>query len=384
MPIRKKLDDQQEREVAVSYLCRVSTEYIGRKWGVSDATVKNNIVGKRSLEWNDPLVEFYRETNPRERLTNSAHLYLVFHDKEIPQRELIDLKRDGRICEAVDDDVYAPMIKKIIENTALEDFVVSTNGLEMLINAIFGRRNKEWNIVKPLIVDSLYEEYQKAGKISLNNIYKDVKDFLISKIKYGGIGITPRKAEVIHEALEEALTERERDVLSLRFGLYDGKMRKLREIGKKYNLSGERIREIESKALRKLTRPKTSRKLKILTGLATDSDVENYLVELEKEQERKKWYKELYPIIEKDVISRIPYLKDEETQEPSILDGDIEELELSVRTDNCLRSAGIKTMRELVQKTEEELLRIKNFGRKSLLDVKYSLSELGIELRKGF
>ena len=67
------------------------------------------------------------------------------------------------------------------------------------------------------------------------------------------------------EELEEVLgtlTEREQKVLILRFGLEDGRARTLEEVGKEFNVTRERIRQIEAKALRKLRHPSRSRKLK--------------------------------------------------------------------------------------------------------------------------
>ena len=60
----------------------------------------------------------------------------------------------------------------------------------------------------------------------------------------------------------ETLHERERKVLSLRFGLEDGRARTLEEVGREFNVTRERIRQIEAKALRKLRHPSRSRKLK--------------------------------------------------------------------------------------------------------------------------
>jgi DNA-directed RNA polymerase subunit alpha len=61
----------------------------------------------------------------------------------------------------------------------------------------------------------------------------------------------------------------------------------------------------------------------------------------------------------------------------------IEELSLSVRSYNCLKREGINTVAELVQKTEQELMDIRNFGQKSIDEVKAKLDELGLELREG-
>ena len=70
---------------------------------------------------------------------------------------------------------------------------------------------------------------------------------------------------LLREQLEEVLntlTDREKKVLSLRFGLEDGRGRTLEEVGKEFNVTRERIRQIEAKALRKLRHPTRSRKLR--------------------------------------------------------------------------------------------------------------------------
>lgn len=73
------------------------------------------------------------------------------------------------------------------------------------------------------------------------------------------------------------------------------------------------------------------------------------------------------------------------SEQPSValnenLDKSVEELELSVRSYNCLRNANIRTIRELVQKSEGEMLRTKNFGRKSLNEIKEILISMGLNL----
>ncbi len=62
------------------------------------------------------------------------------------------------------------------------------------------------------------------------------------------------------------------------------------------------------------------------------------------------------------------------------LDRSVSELELSVRAVNCLKSAGVRTIGELVLRTEEEMLRTKNFGRKSLDEIKEALKNMGLSL----
>ena len=59
----------------------------------------------------------------------------------------------------------------------------------------------------------------------------------------------------------------------------------------------------------------------------------------------------------------------------------IDDLDLSVRSNNCLRRAGINTVDELFQKTEEDMMKVRNLGRKSLDEVKKKLADLGLALR---
>ncbi|MEH6937665.1 DNA-directed RNA polymerase subunit alpha [Bacillus sp. JJ664] len=72
----------------------------------------------------------------------------------------------------------------------------------------------------------------------------------------------------------------------------------------------------------------------------------------------------------------------EEDQKDKVLEMTIEELDLSVRSYNCLKRAGINTVQELANKTEEDMMKVRNLGRKSLEEVKHKLEELGLGLRK--
>jgi DNA-directed RNA polymerase subunit alpha len=87
------------------------------------------------------------------------------------------------------------------------------------------------------------------------------------------------------------------------------------------------------------------------------------------------------------------FINFDETEEPTVVDApkeepkwnenlfrSVDELELSVRSANCLQNANIKTIGDLVQKTEAEMLKTKNFGRKSLKEIKEILAEMGLSL----
>jgi len=71
----------------------------------------------------------------------------------------------------------------------------------------------------------------------------------------------------------------------------------------------------------------------------------------------------------------------EEDDKEKVLEMNIDELELSVRSYNCLKRAGINTVEELINKTPEEMMKVRNLGRKSLDEVFGKLKELGLELK---
>ena len=72
----------------------------------------------------------------------------------------------------------------------------------------------------------------------------------------------------------------------------------------------------------------------------------------------------------------------EENQKEKALEMTIEELELSVRAFNCLKRAAINTVEELTQRSEEDMMKVRNLGKKSLDEVKHKLEELGLSLRQ--
>lgn len=71
----------------------------------------------------------------------------------------------------------------------------------------------------------------------------------------------------------------------------------------------------------------------------------------------------------------------EEDKKEKVLDTTIEELDLSVRSYNCLKRANINTVQELIQRNEEEMMKVRNLGRKSLEEVQQKLEALGLSLR---
>ena len=120
-----------------------------------------------------------------------------------------------------------------------------------------------------------------------------------------------------------------------------------REIGDVCHLSAERIRQIVKKAERKLRNPTRFNFIRY----GYEGNVER-----------------LTP----------KYELTEEDRRADLLNTEIEEMDFSVRTFNCLKRAGINTVQELTQKTEDEMIKIRNLGKKSLDEVKNKLEEMGL------
>lgn len=83
---------------------------------------------------------------------------------------------------------------------------------------------------------------------------------------------------------------------------------------------------------------------------------------------------------EEEPIEEVEEVDEEKEKMRELLNRSVEEMELSVRSSNCLKTANIKTIGELVSKSENEMLRYRNFGRKSLNEIKDNLTVMGLGL----
>lgn len=93
-------------------------------------------------------------------------------------------------------------------------------------------------------------------------------------------------------------------------------------------------------------------------------------------------YLDLFISLTESYPQEVTLVEKEENKKDKLLEMTIEELDLSVRSYNCLKRAGIHTTYELAQKTEEEMMKVRNLGRKSLEEVTSKLKELDLSLRK--
>ena len=88
----------------------------------------------------------------------------------------------------------------------------------------------------------------------------------------------------------------------------------------------------------------------------------------------------LFTDLSDSIGSRSTVVEKVETQRDKVLEMTIEELDLSVRSFNCLKRANINTVEDLISKTEDEMIKVRNLGRKSLEEVEHKLAMMGLSL----
>lgn len=167
------------------------------------------------------------------------------------------------------------------------------------------------------------------------------------------------------------LTEREQGVLMCRFH----RNLTLEQTGKEYGVSRERIRQVEAKAIRKLRHPSKENMMKAVPLTELQAEHKEYF----KLQQDYEWLKKAFETLtaqkaEPGVI--IPM-----AEQAAALETPLEELDLSGRSHNCLRRAGKNTLREITEMTHDELMGVRNLGRKSYEEVIAKLKAYGLKMK---
>jgi hypothetical protein len=181
----------------------------------------------------------------------------------------------------------------------------------------------------------------------------------------------------IMQSLDEKFPDRSySEILTMRFNLDGEGIRIFRKIGEQFHVSAERIRQKEKKALRLLRHPSRRWRLMRLFRSVLEEQLEDVL-----DAKRQLEY-ELSQIKEWKRSEEAKAKREDFLNGRSVWDVSIDELYLTVRADSCLYSSGIDTLGKLLQKTVADLLEIKNFGRRSLWNVKEKLDENGFSLAK--
>jgi hypothetical protein len=168
------------------------------------------------------------------------------------------------------------------------------------------------------------------------------------------------------------LNEREQDVLKRRFS----EKLTLRAVGKIHGLTQERARQIEAKALRKLRMP-SLKNMFVAVPLTEIKEQNIEYQKLSREHELLATAFEMLTAKKADPEVVVPLAEMAVTMQTPISD-----LDLSVRSFNCLKQAGKNTLRDIVEMTEDDLLQIRNLGRKSAEEIIGKIKSYGLDLSK--
>lgn len=187
------------------------------------------------------------------------------------------------------------------------------------------------------------------------------------------------------DAQLDTLAPREREILRKRFGIDKESAQTHQGVGEDEDVTRERIRQIESKALRKLRHPSRKRVLASLLEpvgepVAVASANERQKADLRLQKAFVDQCSSLMRAAEPLMALLDNAVSDKRWVRGDNLSRSVDELHLNIRAVRCLRDVGILTIGDLVKKTERDLLRIKNFGRKSLREIKEILANMGLSL----
>lgn len=184
------------------------------------------------------------------------------------------------------------------------------------------------------------------------------------------------------------LSDREADVLRYRYQ----KNKTYEELTEVFGVGRERIRQIEHKALRRMRRQTVAKLLRMGVSAWMDELIEESAERIAEERipkqvhqiltERLAWAEEKQNEKEAELLR---LARDGEMEDPKVILAEnitVEEMELSVRSYNCIKRAGMKTAADIIAKTYEEMSEVRNLGRKSLEEIILKLKELGFELKR--
>jgi len=364
----RKLNNREERDVALSHLCGVSPEYIRNKWYVAPSTVTRTILGKRSYEWNDPLVEFYRDVAKKEnRDKNAMHLYLAFNGEAegLPNVDLLGIGEPlgvgGNVCEAVERDVFVPRIERLISQDTSLASILTPRGLDAedkLLISVFGGVASGGYRAEKIVKSLLYEELRNAynSKDSrISPVFDNVKSSILDTLRRGFNAVENKETKEFIDSksagvqsLKERLkgflsdfTHREEEIIKLRYGIGDAHT--LEEVGRKFKITRDRVRQIEEKALRRLQNPVRSKKLQGFLGNESESVPE---------------------VAQKDIKKRF-----------------ISDLGFPIWIQDVLARCDIRTVEDLCNLPESHILSIKYFGESTLAKIQGALRHHNLSLK---
>jgi len=179
------------------------------------------------------------------------------------------------------------------------------------------------------------------------------------------------------DAINSYFPEREVHMVQMRYGIgYDKRI--LREIGEEFELGRERPRQIVSKVIRQLKSPERSQKIELL--FMTRAELRERIGELETQIAAAGVEPEIAEntAVEVGEVPSSPFIEELQAGQPN--DISVDHLGLSLRGTNCLKRAGIETFGVLRTKTIDDLIKVRNLGRKAAEEVLARVAEINLLL----
>ncbi len=303
----------------------------------------------------------------------------------------------GFICEDIQDTGwYLGMLRRYLKVGELLAYLLAVEESRRRLYGI-GRTSEQEPYVRLFMAVAEVEESQGSatrtvtalwnlylrrladGEVEAPESVMDLRVILsreIEAVDRGGIwpSWTDEMSRLLNTAIKR-LGHRQRDVVGLRYG-FGRQTHTLAEIGQRLGITSQAVGNID-----KLTREQIRKSSEFATADRYMRPLSGLTEELRRvDEENVRLRAELERACERIEALENGILSEEQGSLSGNLFKRVDELELSVRSANCLQNAGIEFIYQLVEKTEADLLKTKNFGRKSLNEIKEILAELGLKL----
>ena len=207
-------------------------------------------------------------------------------------------------------------------------------------------------------------ELQRIEKLKVDLKLKEYPYNLIDALDLEPVDVIENFESRLNRIFLEYMTSRDQFVLMQIYSC----QRTFEEVARFMDISSSRVQQIHAKALRRLHYHKKY----LLTGIYSEPEhmarkkFEEYILSM-----RDSWTYE----------SALDYIKNHKKTYCPIKEDNIDDLELSIRSSNCLKRAGITSVQQLTEKTVEDMMKVRNLGKKSLKEIRNKLQSLGLDFK---
>ena len=207
-------------------------------------------------------------------------------------------------------------------------------------------------------------ELQRINQIKVNLKLKEYPYNLIEALDMEPVDVIKNFELRLNRIMLEHMTAKDQFIL---MHIY-AHQKTFKDVANALGITESRVQQLHAKALRRLNYHRKYILIGVYSApeLAAKQKFEEYILSM-----RDSWTYE----------SALDYIKNHKKPYCPIKDDDINDLELSIRSSNCLKRAGITTVQQLTEKTVEDMMKVRNLGRKSLKEIRNKLQSLGLDFK---